>query len=95
MLHILLSSPFQISINSLKIFSRVSDELLCIQDGVILGLKDNILREKIEKFFKKVYFLQEDLKTRGLLKFVFFDIKIINFLEFVTLTEKHKINMTW
>ncbi|CUR53327.1 sulfurtransferase complex subunit TusB [Buchnera aphidicola] len=95
MLHILFNSPYQISLNSLKIFSQSSDEIICLQDGVILGIKKKILDINFLDFFHKVYCLEEDLKARGLFKFVIRKVCIINFLGFVKLTEKHKINMTW
>ncbi|AEH39923.1 sulfur transfer complex subunit TusB [Buchnera aphidicola (Cinara tujafilina)] len=95
MLHILLHSPYKISIKSLLSLSSETDDLVCIQDGVILGIKNNIYFKKIHFFFKIIYFLEDDLYARGLYKFILKSDKIIDYNCFVKLTAKHKKSITW
>lgn len=95
MLHILLHSPYKTSITSLLSLSSVDDDLICIQDGVILGIKNNVFLKKMHKFFNFIYFLEEDLRARGLYDYIFKPDKIINYKNFVNLTIQHKNSITW
>lgn len=95
MLHILLSSPYKIVMNSLLSLSSSSDELVCIQDGVVLGIKKNIFFKKIYNFFNVIYLLKEDVYARGLCDLISISNKLINYKNFVLLTAKHKKSMTW
>ncbi|VFP88749.1 Protein TusB [Buchnera aphidicola (Cinara piceae)] len=96
MLHILLNSPYVISISSLLSFSSVCDDLICIQDGVILSVINNSYVEKLYKNFNLIYFLKDDLSARGLLTAAKKNnLIIINYCDFVLLTSSHNRNMTW
>ncbi|WP_075432285.1 sulfurtransferase complex subunit TusB [Buchnera aphidicola] len=95
MLHILLNSPYKISIDSLLSLSSLKDDLICIQDGVVLGVYNNNLLKKFHTFFKVIYFLKKDLYARGLYSFIHKPDLIINYNYFVQLTIKHKKNITW
>lgn len=95
MLHILLNSPYKISIDSLLSLSSIEDDLICIQDGVILGVSNNNFLKKFHAFFKVIYFLKEDLYARGLYRFIDKPDVRINYNYFVQLTIKHKKNITW
>ncbi|VFP79350.1 sulfurtransferase complex subunit TusB [Buchnera aphidicola] len=96
MLHILLNSPYDISMSSLFSFSSACDDLICLQDGVILGVIDNIFLEKFYKNFNLIYFLENDLSARGFLKLAKKNqLIMINYCSFVLLTLSHNRNMTW
>ncbi|ABJ90801.1 sulfurtransferase complex subunit TusB [Buchnera aphidicola] len=97
MLHILISSPYSISIPSLLMLSTTLDDLICIQDGVILStiVKDDIFK-KIYKNFNLIYFLKNDLFARGLLKIAKKNSLIItDYSVFVLLTAGHNKSITW
>ncbi|VFP83831.1 sulfurtransferase complex subunit TusB [Buchnera aphidicola] len=96
MLHILLNSPYNVSLSSLLSFSSIFDDLICIQDGVILGLINNYYFKKIHDSFNLVYFLEDDLSARGLLDIAKKNNLIVsNYQNFVYLTAGHDRNITW
>ncbi|VFP85101.1 Protein TusB [Buchnera aphidicola (Cinara splendens)] len=96
MLHILLNSPYRISIPSLLSFSSKFDDLICIQDGVILSVINDSYLKKIYKNFNLIYFLKNDLFARGLLqKNNKNNLILLNYESFVLLTYSHASNMTW
>lgn len=95
MLHILIKSPFFFSKKSLLRYVSDFDDLICIQDGVILGVKNNILLKEFSFYFRSIYLLKQDIYARGLIKFIDKKIKIISYSEFVKLTLLHKNNITW
>lgn len=95
MLHILLNSPYDISISSLLLFSNKKDDLICIQDGVLLGILHNSIFKKIYKSFNLLYLLQEDVQARGLTKYLSSVVTVVSYSSFVFLTASHSKNMTW
>ncbi|VFP86207.1 Protein TusB [Buchnera aphidicola (Cinara pseudotaxifoliae)] len=96
MLHILLNSPYRISVSSLLSFSSIFDDLICIQDGVILSVINDSYFKKIYKNFNLIYFLENDLSARGLLKISKTNnLNVLNYKNFVRLTQSHASNMTW
>ncbi|VFP81254.1 Protein TusB [Buchnera aphidicola (Cinara kochiana kochiana)] len=96
MLHILLNSPYNISVSSLLSFSSIFDDLICIQDGVLLSVINNFYYKKIYNNFNLVYFLKDDLSARGLLEIAKKNHLIMsNYQNFVYLTAGHNTNMTW
>lgn len=95
MLHILLNSPFNISISSLLLFSNKKDDLIGIQDGVFLGMLSHSVFKKIFCSFNVLYLLKEDIYARGLKNYIFSFFKIINYIDFVYLTTTHSKNITW
>lgn len=95
MLHILLRSPFSISISSLLSLSDKKDDLIGIQDGVFLGMISHSIFKKISSSFNFLYLLKEDLYARGLKNYIFSFFKIINYVDFVRLTISHSKNITW
>ncbi|VAX76839.1 sulfurtransferase complex subunit TusB [Buchnera aphidicola] len=96
MLHILLNSPYKISQLSLFSLSSIFDDLICIQDGVILSIANDLFFKNIYKNFNLVYFLKHDLIARGLLtRALENNLLVISYQCFVFLTLGHNKSITW
>ncbi|WP_343189048.1 sulfurtransferase complex subunit TusB [Buchnera aphidicola (Chaitoregma tattakana)] len=95
MLHIFINSPFNVDINSLCNLINKEDDIIAIQDGVIISLKNNIFLRKIISFSKNLYVLKEDLDARGLVTKISKNFSIVNYSDFVNLTVKNKSQIRW
>ncbi|WP_343187724.1 sulfurtransferase complex subunit TusB [Buchnera aphidicola (Periphyllus koelreuteriae)] len=96
MLHTLINSPFKSNLILLNKILTKKDDLIILQDGVLLALKNNIFLKK--NFFKKKknYVLLNDLKARGILFSNISKFFIpISYKYFVNLTENHKQQILW
>ncbi|WP_428994168.1 sulfurtransferase complex subunit TusB [Buchnera aphidicola] len=71
------------------------DSLITLQDGVLISLSKNFLLDKLLQHSKNLFVLQEDVLARGVLHYVSNHFKVINYSEFVILTEKHTQCMNW
>ncbi|QCI17907.1 sulfurtransferase complex subunit TusB [Buchnera aphidicola (Acyrthosiphon lactucae)] len=95
MLHTLMKSPFETNISLIISMLKKSDDFLALQDGVLIALKDNIFLKKIIMSSVKLYLIKEDVYARGIHKNISNKFILISYIHFVSLTLKHKKQMTW
>ncbi|AHG59872.1 sulfurtransferase complex subunit TusB [Buchnera aphidicola] len=95
MLHTLMKSPFEINIDLVISMLRTSDDFLALQDGVLIGLKDNIFLKNIVMSSAKLYIIKEDVYARGIHKNISSKFILISYIHFVSLTLKHQKQMAW
>ena len=72
-----------------------NDIILFWQNGVILTLRDNAIIKQIKTITPHCYALESDLAARGLTQLVDSEIKIIDMLKVVKLTEKYSPQIAW
>jgi len=90
-----MKSPFEANISLLISMLKTSDDFLALQDGVLIALKDNIFLKKIIMSSVKLYLIKEDVYARGLHQNISSKFVLISYIHFVSLTLKHKKQMTW
>lgn len=95
MLHILTHSPFQFNMKTLFNMLTSSDEILVIQSGIILAIEGNYYIQEILKYSSNLYVLKEDVYARSLSNKLSNKFVLVDYLGFVKLTERHKIQVTW
>lgn len=95
MLHTLMKSPFETNMNLLISMLKKSDDFLGLQDGVLIGLQDNIFLKDIIKSSVKLYLIKEDVYARGIYKNISIKFSLVSYVNFVALTLKHKQQMNW
>ncbi|QCI20073.1 MAG: sulfurtransferase complex subunit TusB [Buchnera aphidicola (Brevicoryne brassicae)] len=95
MLHTLMKSPFSSNITLLTNMLKTSDDFLALQDGVLIALIDNIFLKNIIMSSAKLYLIKEDVYARGIHKNISNKFVLISYIHFVSLTLKHKQQMTW
>jgi len=92
-LHIITRSDTQSqSIHHCLSFISNHDTLLFIEDGTYCIL-NNTLSEEIQSKKIQYYYLRPDLTARGLPASD--DVQVVDYKEFVTLTENHHPSQTW
>ncbi|HSH57361.1 MAG TPA: sulfurtransferase complex subunit TusB [Halomonas sp.] len=69
------------------------DKLLLIEDGVIGALP--AYRERFERVAGRLYALQEDLESRGLLRLCDEAVRIVDVEGFVSMTETCERTVSW
>ena len=95
MLHILTKKEnIQALYNKELPINAVSDVLLLTQESVYAGILDHKDHSLILSF-KQCYFLQEDVKARGIESLIDDKIQLVNYDFFVSLTQAHSPIMTW
>ncbi|WP_083172618.1 sulfurtransferase complex subunit TusB [secondary endosymbiont of Trabutina mannipara] len=102
MLYILNRSPYLSDFKSvLRIINcnedcndDFNDDLLLISDGVILGLNNSFFSKKIKNSMN-IYALKNDIEARGLFSYYLSNIKLIDYIDFIKLTEKNLQQVTW
>ncbi|CAL4326582.1 sulfurtransferase complex subunit TusB [Buchnera aphidicola] len=95
MLHTLMKSPFDTNISLIVSMLKKSDDFLALQDGVLIALKNNIFLKSIILSSAKLYIIKEDVYARGIHKHISSEFVLISYIHFVSLTLKHKKQMTW
>lgn len=95
MLHTLMKSPFEANISLIVSMLKKSDDFLALQDGVLIALIDNIFLESMILSPARLYILKEDVYARGIHKNISKKFVLISYIHFVSLTIKHKKQMTW
>lgn len=95
MLHLLTQSPFQFDILLLFNILKKSDDILLIQDGIILAIKGNVYLKKIKQLSINLYVLKEDVCARGFYDKLSNIFTIIEYKDFVKLTERNKTQIKW
>ncbi|HMI77072.1 MAG TPA: sulfurtransferase complex subunit TusB [Buchnera sp. (in: enterobacteria)] len=95
MLHTLIHSPFKSNMILLLNMLNKNDDFLALQDGVFIALKNNFFLKKILKSSARLYLLKEDVYARGIYENISIEFILIDYNEFVFLTEKNKKQMNW
>ncbi|UAJ66083.1 sulfurtransferase complex subunit TusB [Candidatus Schneideria nysicola] len=95
MLYILYSSPSYCDIDSLLSTTKKNDDLILLGDSVIIGLINSKFLLKFLKYPISIYALEDDIIARGLNQYFSDKIIIIQYNEFVLLTEKHIHQISW
>ncbi|QCI22956.1 sulfurtransferase complex subunit TusB [Buchnera aphidicola] len=95
MLHTLMKSPFETNVPLIINMLKKSDDFLALQDGVLIGLKNNIFLKSIIMSSVKLHLIKEDVYARGIEKNISSKFILISYIHFVSLTLKHKKQMTW
>jgi tRNA 2-thiouridine synthesizing protein B len=90
-----MKSPFEINVSFLISMLKKSDDFLALQDGVLIALTDNIFLKSIVLSPVKLYLIKEDVYARGIHKNISSKFVLISYIHFVSLTLKHKKQMTW
>jgi len=90
-----MKSPFSSNITLLTNMLKTSDDFLALQDGVLIALIDNIFLKNIIMSSAKLYLIKEDVYARGIHKNISNKFVLISYIHFVSLTLKHKQQMTW
>jgi tRNA 2-thiouridine synthesizing protein B len=97
-LHTVNKSPFtQDTLRScLRVISE-EDSVVLIEDGVYAALEDTHVSELIRDALQKVaiYSLLPDLKARGIEDRIIAGVQLIDYDDFVGLTEKHSVVQSW
>ncbi|WP_343182486.1 sulfurtransferase complex subunit TusB [Buchnera aphidicola] len=95
MLHILFNSPFRVDIDTMLNMLMPNDNFIALQDGVYIALENNFFYNQIINKSKNLYVLQEDMVARGMIHNSCSKFKLINYANFVNLTEKNKKYINW
>ncbi|CAL4043497.1 Protein TusB [Buchnera aphidicola (Phyllaphis fagi)] len=95
MLHVLVSSPFKIDCNLTLSMLNPLDSFIGIQDGVFIGLVNNVFIKDFLKFSFKLYLLKEDVIARGITSYISDQFHLINYAQFIVLTEKYQKVLNW
>ncbi|QCI23486.1 sulfurtransferase complex subunit TusB [Buchnera aphidicola] len=95
MLHILMRSPFEINMILLIDLLRSNDDVVVLQDSVILSVNDNIFLKKLLSIPIVLYAIKQDVYARGIQKIISYKVNVIDYVQFVYLTKKHKKQMSW
>ncbi|QIE02206.1 sulfurtransferase complex subunit TusB [Buchnera aphidicola] len=95
MLHTLMKSPFETNINLIISMLKKSDDFLGLQDGVLIGLKNNIFLKQLIQSSVRLYLIKDDVYARGIQKNISSKFNLISYVYFVSLTLKHQKQMNW
>ncbi|QCI26140.1 sulfurtransferase complex subunit TusB [Buchnera aphidicola] len=95
MLHILSNSPFKVDIYSMFEMLLPQDSVIALQDGTLISISKNFLLNELIKHSKNLYVLQEDVFARGISEYISHNFKLINYSDFVVLTEMHDKCINW
>lgn len=95
MLHTLHLSPFHTDMAALLRLLAPGDDLLLIQDGVIAALGNNLWLTQLQAAPVGRYVLQEDVAARGIIAHISSDFILVNYTDFVALTQKHTHQLAW
>lgn len=95
MLYILSCSPYKVDLISLLRILQFNDDLLLISDGVVSGINKSLFFNILNTSFCKKYALKNDVIARGLFNYLSPSIEIINYNNFVKLTEKNLQCIFW
>jgi len=90
-----MKSPFESNISLMISMLKKSDDFLALQDGVLIALKNNIFLKSIIISSVKLHLIKEDVYARGIHRNISNKFILISYIHFVSLTLKHKKQMTW
>ncbi|XBC41729.1 MAG: sulfurtransferase complex subunit TusB [Buchnera aphidicola (Kaburagia rhusicola rhusicola)] len=95
MLHILMRSPFEINMILLIDLLRSNDDVIALQDSVIIAIDKNIFLKELLSIPIGLYVIKQDVYARGIQSKISSKVNIVDYLQFVFLTVKHKKQMSW
>lgn len=95
MLHTLHQSPWQCDMTALLRTLQAGDDLLLLSDGVIAGIDGGRYLDLLLAAPISVHALNEDIAARGLSGQISNSITRVSYTEFVSLTVKHAVQMSW
>lgn len=95
MLHTLAKSPSSTDLTTLCRLVKKADVLLLLQDGILFALNHVAVLEQLLNTAAAVFVLQEDVIARGLMGKISAKVQLINYDEFVHLSENHTQHMAW
>ncbi|MGJ0192838.1 sulfurtransferase complex subunit TusB [Pantoea sp. RRHST58] len=95
MLHTLMHSPWYSDLDTLLLLLTAEDDLLLLQDGVLGALEGSSALSRLLTSPATLWVLTEDVIARGLSGQISAKIRPVDYTGFVTLTEKHRQQMTW
>jgi len=95
MLHTLHHSPWQCDMTMLLRTMQAGDDLLLLSDGVIAGIEGSHYLDLLLAAPISVHALNEDVVARGLSGQISNNIARVSYTEFVSLTVKHAVQMSW
>lgn len=95
MLYTMSSSPYTCDFVALLRTTAKNDNIVLLSDGVIAGLNGSLPLTLLTTSQLKLYALKNDIIARGLYKHISPDINIISYNEFVILTEKNIVQLSW
>lgn len=95
MLHTLHHSPWQCDMAALLRTLQAGDDLLLLSDGVIAGIDGGRYLDLLLAAPISVHALNEDIAARGLSGQISNSITRVSYTEFVSLTVKHAVQMSW
>ncbi|UDG79854.1 sulfurtransferase complex subunit TusB [Candidatus Steffania adelgidicola] len=95
MLYILNHSPYACDLSAMLRTVRYGDDLLLLSDGVIVGLTGLPVLRVLIRSPLTVHALENDIAARGLSAHFSPKIAIINYTDFVRLTEKQTQQIAW
>lgn len=92
MLHIVKNKP---ALEQARLFFSSGDDILLIEDAVYIGIEQINSQEAKKDPEDHYLYLKEDIEARGLSNLVEIGTQLIDYNEFVSLTEKHEQSLTW
>ncbi|MBX4180735.1 sulfurtransferase complex subunit TusB [Sodalis sp. CWE] len=95
MLYTLTSSSYYCHLKALIRIAYFGDALLLLSDGVTVGIIGSSTVRIICSSPLELYALENDVVARGLSTYISPNIKIIDYVGFVRLTEKHIRQIRW
>lgn len=95
MLYILNHSPYFYDLAALQRTVQHGDDLLLLSDGVIAALLESPVLRAFNASPLRIFALKNDIIARGLSAHVSDKVIIINYTDFVKLTEKQAQQITW
>nr|WP_318383316.1 sulfurtransferase complex subunit TusB [uncultured Enterobacter sp.] len=95
MLHTLRHSPWQCDMDALLRMLQAGDDVLLLSDGVIAGVQGNRFLDLLLAAPISVHALGADIAARGLSGQISNSIIRVDYNDFVNLTVKHAVQMTW
>lgn len=95
MLYTLSRSPAQCDLAAMLDVVTAEDDILLVQDGVFVGVSENIYLPLLFNTLSGVYALRTDVEARGLIGYFSPKISIVGYTDFVALTVKHRQHIAW
>ena len=95
MLHTLRTSPWHADITGMLRLMDEGDDLLLIADGVLAAVENSHFVEILRTAPISIYVLNEDVQARGLCAQISSDVIMVSYTDFVRLTVKHPVQMSW
>lgn len=95
MLFTLSHSPLQCDLPALLRLAAPGDAVLLLQDGVLAALSGSAALDLLLDARLSLYVLQDDVVARGLSGYISHNLTVIDYNQFVELTENHHSQTAW